>query len=195
MDLTPADRTRLIFTPNPVTCDGQRNIAAQLVKGETLSQFLARNVPEDMGHGWEVRINGVVVPVEVMARVRPKDGTIIEVRSLVKKQALYIVAMVALSITPIVPIKVFSFLCVLGVGLPLFFSIYLLPLMLDLWAPKPQSGQLRNRYARSIAKLFPDFARRVSAALDRVERRAVRHQQQSGRGHGERHDAEENPRP
>lgn len=79
-----------------------------------------------------------------------------------------IVAMVALSITPIVPIKVFSFMCVLGVGLPLFFSIYLLPLMLDLWAPKPQSGQLRNRYARSIAKLFPDFARRVSAALDHV---------------------------
>lgn len=96
MDLTPADRTRLIFTPNPVTCDGQRNIAAQLVKGETLAAFLARTVPEDMGHGWEVRINGVVVPHEVMSRVRPKDGTVIEVRSLVKKQALYIIAMVAL---------------------------------------------------------------------------------------------------
>ena len=79
-----------------------------------------------------------------------------------------IVAMVALSITPIVPIKVFSFMCVLGVGLPLFFSIYLLPLMLDLWAPKPHSGQLRNRYARTIAGLFPDVARKTSRVLDGI---------------------------
>ncbi|PJK03880.1 phage tail protein, partial [Lysobacteraceae bacterium NML75-0749] len=100
MDLirpAPVDAGRLIFTPNPVTLEGQRNIALELRQGETLAQFLARAVPEDYGYGWEVRINGVVVPHEVMARVRPKAGVVIEVRSLLGRQALYIVAMIALT--------------------------------------------------------------------------------------------------
>lgn len=100
MDLmrnTVADSGRLIFTPNPVTLEGQRNIALELRPGETLAQFLARAVPSEMGHGWEVRINGVVVPHEVMTRVRPKPGTVIEVRSLLGKQALHVVAMIALT--------------------------------------------------------------------------------------------------
>lgn len=101
MDLKPFPDTatagRLIFTPNPVTLDGQRNVAAELQSGETLARFLARTVPVEMGHGWEVRINGVVVPHEVMRRVRPKPGTVIEVRSVANKQALHIVAMAALT--------------------------------------------------------------------------------------------------
>lgn len=88
---------RLIVTPHPITLEGQRNVAAELVPGETLAAFLARAVPEDMGGAWEVRINGVLVPHEVMDRVRPKDGTVIEVRSVVKRQALMIVAMAALT--------------------------------------------------------------------------------------------------
>ncbi|MCD9005240.1 carbohydrate-binding protein [Luteimonas sp. XNQY3] len=95
--MLPHAHTRLITTPHPVTCEGQRNFAAPLIKGETLGQFLRRSVPNWTGDAWEVRINGVVVPLEVMDRVRPKDGTLIEVRSLVKKQALYIVAMIALT--------------------------------------------------------------------------------------------------
>ncbi|WP_202902268.1 hypothetical protein, partial [Xanthomonas maliensis] len=65
--------------------------------GETLGSFLRRNVPDWTGDAWEVRINGVLVPVQVMERVRPKDGTLIEVRGVVRKQALYIVAMIALT--------------------------------------------------------------------------------------------------
>ena len=93
----PAGHGRLITTPHPVTLEGQTNIAAQLVAGETLGAFLRRSVPNWNGDAWEVRINGVLVPVEVMDRVRPKDRTVIEVRGVVRKQALYIVAMIALT--------------------------------------------------------------------------------------------------
>lgn len=93
----PAGHGRLITTPHPVTLDGQTNIAAELIPGETLGTFLRRSVPDWSGDAWEVRINGVVVPVEVMDRVRPKDRTVIEVRGVVRKQALYIVAMLALT--------------------------------------------------------------------------------------------------
>lgn len=49
------------------------------------------------GDAWEVRINGVLVPHEIMPRVRPKSGTVIEVRGLVKKKVLAIVAIAVLA--------------------------------------------------------------------------------------------------
>src|SRR5690606_34790281 len=52
----------------------------------------------DLGaDAWEVRLGGVVVPVEMWDRVKPKHGHLIEVRGAVRKQALYIVAMIALT--------------------------------------------------------------------------------------------------
>jgi len=88
----------LIVTPHPVTLEGQRTLAAELREGERLGAFLARNVPDYGGDLWEVRINGVLVPHEVMDRVRPKGGAVIEVRGVVKKTALMIVALVALTV-------------------------------------------------------------------------------------------------
>ncbi|WWW35579.1 hypothetical protein V8017_00060 [Stenotrophomonas rhizophila] len=88
----------LIVTPHPVTLDGQRTMAAELRAGENLGAFLARTVPDYGSDVWEVRINGVVVPHEVMHRVRPKGGTVVEVRGVVGKTALLIVAMIALTI-------------------------------------------------------------------------------------------------
>ncbi len=93
----PGGPGRLIVTPHPITLEGQRNVAAELLPRETLGAFLARTVPEDMGTAWEVRINGVPVPHAVMDRVRPKAGTVIEVRSVVNRQALAVVAMAALT--------------------------------------------------------------------------------------------------
>ncbi|MCD9096210.1 host specificity factor TipJ family phage tail protein [Luteimonas fraxinea] len=93
----PAGHGLLITTPHVVTCDGQKIVPEQLIPGESLAAFLRRTVPNWAGDAWEVRINGVQVPVEVMERVRPKDQTIIEVRGVAKKQALYIVAMIALT--------------------------------------------------------------------------------------------------
>ncbi|MDV3469000.1 host specificity factor TipJ family phage tail protein [Stenotrophomonas sp. C3(2023)] len=88
----------LIITPHPVTLEGQRTLAAELQEGERLGAFLSRTVPDYDGDLWEVRINGVLVPLEVMDRVRPKGGTVIEVRGVVKKTALMIVALVALTV-------------------------------------------------------------------------------------------------
>jgi uncharacterized protein len=74
-----------------------------------------------------------------------------------------IVAVLALSITPVVPIKVFALMCALGVALPFLFSVYLLPLMLDLWAPK------KNEDVRGLAaRLLPNITRPLGRALEKV---------------------------
>lgn len=91
------DAGRLVITPHPVTLDGQRNLAADIRPGESLGAMLRRTVPDWQGDAWEVRINGVLVPHEVMERVRPKHGTVIEVRGIVKKQVLAIVAIAILA--------------------------------------------------------------------------------------------------
>ncbi len=88
----------LVVTPHPVTLEGQKRIAAELLPRETLGHFLARTVPDYGSDAWEVRINGVRVPHQIMDKVRPKGGTVIEVRGTVGRTALLIVAMVALTI-------------------------------------------------------------------------------------------------
>lgn len=94
--LAPVDPTPVVLTPHPVTLDGQQFIPAELQDGETLGQFLDRSI--DLGaDAWEVKIGGVVVPVEHWDRVKPKHGHLIEVRGAVNRQALYLVAMVALT--------------------------------------------------------------------------------------------------
>lgn len=79
-----------------------------------------------------------------------------------------IVAMVALNLTPIVPIKIFAFMCCLGVALPFLFSVYLLPLMLDLWAPKRTDPAQRRPLAVRISRLVPDVSRFVGRLLEGV---------------------------
>lgn len=86
---------RFVCTPHPVTLDGQTNTPCDLIPGESLYAFLSRHV--DLADQWEVTIGGVVVPVEHWMRIKPKHGQMIEVRGAVNKQALYIVAMVALA--------------------------------------------------------------------------------------------------
>ncbi len=88
----------LVVTPHPVTLEGQQRIAAEMLPRETLGHFLARTVPDYGSDAWEVRINGVRVPHQIIDKVRPKGGTVIEVRGTVGRTALLIVAMVALTI-------------------------------------------------------------------------------------------------
>ena len=96
-ELKPVDRPldSLIITPHPVVLDGQRIVHGDLRDGETLADFLGRHV-DLSADAWEVKVGGVVVPVQLWSRVKPKHGQVIEVRGAVGKQALYIVAMVAL---------------------------------------------------------------------------------------------------
>jgi trimeric autotransporter adhesin len=92
--MNAAPESRLIVTPHPVLLDGQRNVAVDLRPGESLQQFLARHI--DLSESWEASIGGAVIPCEHWDRIKPKDGQIIEVRGAVNRQALYLVAMVAL---------------------------------------------------------------------------------------------------
>ena len=88
-----------------------------------------------------------------------------------------IAAVLALAITTIVPIKVFAFMCALGVGLPFLFSVYLLPLMLDLWAPKASGSKGKGRVGGIISRLLPNVSTVIARLLERVlpmvERRPV----------------------
>lgn len=94
---TLALESRLITTPSPVTCEGQTNISAVFQPGEKLHGFLRRNV-EDIDDGrWAVAIGGRQVPRHLWALLTPKNGQLIEVRAAAGKQALYIVAMMALT--------------------------------------------------------------------------------------------------
>uniref|UniRef100_UPI003F7FF75F TipJ family phage tail tip protein n=1 Tax=Xanthomonas sp. 0924 TaxID=2835534 RepID=UPI003F7FF75F len=94
---TPASNGQLVLTPHPVTLEGQRHIAMDLHPGERLCEFLHRHVI-DLDEGeWTVSIGGRVVPRHLWAHVYPKDGQVIEVRGAVGRNALYIVAMIALT--------------------------------------------------------------------------------------------------
>lgn len=94
---TPASDGQLVLTPHPVTLEGQRHIAMDLQPGERLCDFLHRHVIDlDQGE-WTVSIGGRVVPRHLWAYVYPKDGQVIEVRGAVGRNALYIVAMIALT--------------------------------------------------------------------------------------------------
>lgn len=86
---------RFVVTPHPITLDGQTNVEAALLPGDTLHAFLSRSI--DLSDQWEVSIGGVVVPAEHWLRVKPKHGQTIEVRGAVNKQVLMIVALAALT--------------------------------------------------------------------------------------------------
>ncbi|MCC4600311.1 host specificity factor TipJ family phage tail protein [Xanthomonas melonis] len=93
----PASDGQLVLTPHPVTLDGQCHIAMDLQPGERLCEFLHRHVIDlDQGE-WTVSIGGRVVPRHLWPYVYPKDGQVIEVRGAVGRNALYIVAMIALT--------------------------------------------------------------------------------------------------
>ena len=89
--------TRIVCTPHPVTLEGQTNTIAKMLPGEKLGPFLRRTVDGWADDAWEVRVSGVLIAVELLDLVRTKSGVLIEVRSVVKKQALYIVALIALT--------------------------------------------------------------------------------------------------
>jgi predicted RND superfamily exporter protein len=77
-------------------------------------------------------------------------------------------AVIALSIAPIVPIQVFALMCALGVGLPFVFSVYLLPLMLDLWAPKISVQTRKAGLMTTLSRLLPDVSAFSQRCLDKI---------------------------
>lgn len=90
-------KTRCVVTPHPVTCEGQTNLVAEFLPGEKLGAFLRRTVDGFETGLWHVAIGGLAVAEEYLNRVAPRQGQLVEVRAKAGKQALYIVAMVALT--------------------------------------------------------------------------------------------------
>lgn len=91
------DEGRLVVTPHPLTLEGQTNAPADLKAGESLLSFLERHVPNLHVCKYAVSINGCPIAPEHWARVKPKHGTVIAVRSVVEKEALQLVALAALT--------------------------------------------------------------------------------------------------
>ncbi|AYR18981.1 hypothetical protein D6I95_00475 [Alcaligenes faecalis] len=91
------DEGRLVVTPHPLTLEGQTNAPADLRAGESLLSFLERHVPNLHVCKYAVSINGCPIAPEHWARVKPKHGTVIAVRSVVEKEALQLVALAALT--------------------------------------------------------------------------------------------------
>jgi predicted RND superfamily exporter protein len=81
------------------------------------------------------------------------------------------IAMLVLTITPIAPIKVFGFMTAAGIGLAFIFSIYLLPLLLDLWSvmkKDPSKSNVLSRLLKTLGKVVPDFAALTQRGLVKV---------------------------
>lgn len=96
------------------------------------------------------------------------------------------IGMLSLVFTQIVHIQVFGYTSAFGVGLAFLFSIYLLPLMLDLWSPvidivdaEGSSGNLGKRLWFRLqalthrilsvpGRIIPDFSRFLQRGLDQV---------------------------
>jgi len=88
------------------------------------------------------------------------------------------VGIVALNITPVVPIQTFAIMSTLGIFLAFFFTMYLLPILIDLWPPVVRTEKTRKNPIRIIiGRIFPNFATFLQKQLEKVvpivEKRAM----------------------
>jgi uncharacterized protein len=78
-------------------------------------------------------------------------------------------AMLSLSYTNLVPVRNFSIMSATGVAVALVLTIYLLPVLLELWAPAPRKPRpARNRFSAWLGRLVPNFAAGLQRLLERV---------------------------
>ena len=89
--------TRLIHTRHPLLIDSRTNTVAEYIPGESLYAFLARNVERFGEEQIVVSVNGDVIDCAEWHNVTLKHKAQVEVRNVVKRTALYIVAMVVLA--------------------------------------------------------------------------------------------------
>jgi uncharacterized protein len=82
--------------------------------------------------------------------------------------------MLSLFFTQLVPVRNFSIMSATGVAVALLLTIYLLPVLLELWSPVPQDKKTKDKKARStrlaavIERVIPNFAAALQKALDKV---------------------------
>lgn len=90
--------TELVVLPHPLTLEGRTiTIGAELLPGDTLSEFLARAGVDLALTDWHVTIGGAYVPRDMWRYTRPRNGQVIVVRRTAHKSVLRIVALVAVA--------------------------------------------------------------------------------------------------
>ncbi|WP_177497836.1 host specificity factor TipJ family phage tail protein [Pseudomonas sp. Hp2] len=87
----------LVINPHPLLADGLRSLPADLRPGESLYAFLSRHVEGLDGEPWAVAVDGEDVPRHLWHQVHPRNGQVIEVRGVVGRAAVSLVAMAALT--------------------------------------------------------------------------------------------------
>lgn len=75
-----------------------------------------------------------------------------------------VIGIIVLNITPVVPIRHFAIMSALGIFFAWVLSVYVLPLLLDLWSPVPKKLKPAGR----LARLFPNAVLLVKPFLERV---------------------------
>lgn len=73
----------------------------------------------------------------------------------------------SVAISPIIPIKVWGLMTAAGIGFAFLFTLYVLPLMIDLWWAK-RRDTARRGIGAAIGKLFPDVATLVQALIKKL---------------------------
>jgi hypothetical protein len=139
----------LTVTPHPLLLTGQRHIPSDLIPGESLSSFLRRHEPTIDSGAWIVTVNGYEVPQKMWSRTRPKHGTLIECRSVVRKEVLRFAAIIALAFFTLGPGGAAIFGTTFA-GYAAATAVFVAGSMIvnKVLGPKPiDPGQLRDRQA------------------------------------------------
>lgn len=85
-----------------------------------------------------------------------------------------IVGVLALNITPIVPIQNFAIMSALGIVFALIISYFILPLLLDLWSPVSKAPKTQKGFIERIIPNFADYLQKVLGKIvPFVEKRPV----------------------
>jgi predicted RND superfamily exporter protein len=79
-----------------------------------------------------------------------------------------IIGMLACFLIPIPRIQVFGVMSAAGVAFACILTVFLLPLMLDAWAPGTGDGSRKKKPRFSIAKYIPNFSLFLQRRLDNV---------------------------
>ncbi len=87
------------------------------------------------------------------------------------------VGIIALNSTPVVPIQTFAIMSAMGIFLAFFFTIYLLPILMDIWKPWRSSERPKAKFFQKFGNIFPNFARIMQKILEKtvpfVEKRPI----------------------
>ncbi|WP_082106623.1 efflux RND transporter permease subunit [Kordia zhangzhouensis] len=78
------------------------------------------------------------------------------------------VGIIALNITPVVPIQTFAIMSTLGISLAFLFTIFLLPILMDIWKPWKKGDESDKSSGSLLSRIFPNFAVIMQRILDKV---------------------------